>query len=121
VDLPHRFPFRWIDRPSGGRARLAWTAAAYWHREDPLAPVGWVAEAMAQAAALTLGDPAAASRRLSLAGLEGIECLRAPLAGEILEIEVRLEGRWGGVLRVAAEVTAGGAVVARGALLLAGS
>ena len=87
MNLPHRFPFRWIDRPRGGRARLAWTAAAYWHRENPLAPVGWVAEAMAQAAALLLGDPEAPSRRLALAGLEGVECLRAPVAGEVLEIE----------------------------------
>jgi hypothetical protein len=76
---------------------------------------------MAQAAALLLQASGEGERQLSLAGFEGIECDRAPSAGDRLEIEVRLEARFGAVLRVAAVVRSEGEAIARGSLLLAAS
>jgi 3-hydroxymyristoyl/3-hydroxydecanoyl-(acyl carrier protein) dehydratase len=118
VPLPHRFPFRLVDRRVGESAVVAWTAGAYWWT-DAGPPVGWLAEAMAQAAALLLAEPSVQETRLALAGLDGVECNRLPVAGEILLIEVKLAARLGPVIKVSAVVRADGEPIATGALLLA--
>ncbi len=117
--LPHRYPFRIIDRTDGQVAVLASTNASRWNSASP----SWLAEAMAQAAALLLTPQALAERPLEfrLAGLESLAWHLPPEAGMVLEFVVR-ETRWvGPVLRVVMEVEAEGKVRGSGGLLLVGS
>lgn len=124
--LPHAYPFRFVDTVveerdadfSRGmvRARISGNArgsmGAGW--QSPLL----YAEAIAQAALLLEGGDAAAARAGFLAGLEGFESERLPLAGETLEISVRLAAHFGAIFRFDGEVRSGGEVLARGSVLV---
>lgn len=116
--LPHRYPFRLIDRWRPDRAVFGVTVAGYWNRgAEPLSPA-WIAEAMAQAAAVLLEPPAGESGSLVLAGLEGVTLEVPILPGAAIEIEVALGPRLGGLVRVEAVARLEGRQVARGNLTL---
>jgi 3-hydroxymyristoyl/3-hydroxydecanoyl-(acyl carrier protein) dehydratase len=119
VALPHRFPFLFVDRRRADRAIVALTLGGTWQRAGGAMPLSLLVEAMAQAAAVILEDPRGERRELVLAGLEAVELSAPARPGDRLEIEVRLEARLGGVVRVAAIASREGATVARGALFLA--
>ncbi|HEY1435096.1 MAG TPA: hypothetical protein VGG65_06950 [Thermoanaerobaculia bacterium] len=126
ASLPHAYPFRFVDTVShpadaafeGGRVRARVSAngraamGAAWG--SPLL----FAEAIAQAALLLQdGDPERA-RSGFLAGIEAFTAERLPLAGETLDIGVRLVARFGPIVRFDGEVLSGNQVLAKGSVLV---
>ena len=124
--LPHGYPFRFVETVleernadfSRGRVRAAVTANG-----RASMGVGWVsplllAEAIAQAALLLEGGDPESGRRGYLAGLDGFQAIRAPRAGELLTVDVRLSARFGAIARFDGEVTSGGETIARGGVLV---
>lgn len=124
--LPHAYPFRFVDTVSEprdaafsrGRVRArvssnGWAAAG----EAWGSPLLY-AEAIAQAALMLEGGDAETARSGFLAGIEGFTAERLPIAGETLEIAVRLAARFGAVVRFDGEVSSGGEVLARGSVLV---
>ena len=121
MSLPHRFPFRWIERVGEGRARALLSANSTWLRGAAPLPASFLAELVAQAAALLLEDPAddpGAPRERWLAGIERLEMRRTVHAGDLLEISVVAGRRFGSTMRVEGLVAIDGETVAEVALLL---
>ena len=124
--LPHTYPFRFVDTVSekpgpdfaGGRVRVRISANGRGAMGEAWRSPLLLAEAVAQAALLLEGGDPDAARRGFLAGLEGFEFVRAPQAGETLEIGVRLTARFGAVARFDGEVLSQGEAIARGAVLV---
>jgi 3-hydroxymyristoyl/3-hydroxydecanoyl-(acyl carrier protein) dehydratase len=124
--LPHAYPFRFVDAVSraagpdfsGGHvvARVSangrGTMGEAW--QSPLL----LAEAIAQAALLLEGGDPEAGRHGFLAGIQDFEVSRPPRAGETLDIEVGLAGRFGVVLRFDGRVSTDGELLARGSVLV---
>jgi len=124
--LPHAYPFRFVDTMTappdagfaGGRVRVRVSAngrAAMgegWH--SPLL----FAEAIAQAALLLRGDDPERGKTGFLAGIEGFTAERSPIAGETLDVTVRLAGRFGLVVRFDGEVASGNETLARASVLV---
>jgi len=123
VRLPHEFPFRLVDRPSDGEAIVGISANDFWSRGPAPRGAGLWLEALAQAAAVLLEDPGAGrgGEQKALAGVESFRLLRQPRIGGTYRVTVRLESRFGAVVRVAASASDEQGVVAEGVLLLAGS
>lgn len=124
--LPHAYPFRFVDAVSapadpafaGGRVRVRVSANGRAAMGD-----GWqspllYAEAIAQAALLLRGGDPVRDRTGFLAGIEGFSSERPPLAGETLDVSVRLAGRFGLVVRFDGEVRSRGETLARGSVLV---
>jgi len=120
VRLPHEFPFRLVDRPQAGVARVAVSANEFWDRGLAARGAGLWLEAMAQSAALTLEGAGAGAGRMALAGVERFLVHRSPAAGELVHISARLEAGFGPVVRVAAIAEDSEGTVAEGVLLLVG-
>ncbi len=124
--LPHAYPFRFVDAVTspadaafgGGtvRARVSANGRAVMGEgwQSPLL----FAEAIAQAALLLRGDDPERARSGFLAGIENFSAVREALAGETLEITVRLAGRFGPVARFDGEVASAGETLARGSVLV---
>ena len=124
--LPHEYPFRFVDavveerdaafNRGSVRARITANArgamGAAW--QSPLL----YAEAIAQAALLLEGGNADLARAGFLAGLEDFVAERMPLAGETLDISVRLAAHFGAIFRFDGEVRSGEELVARGSVLV---
>jgi len=124
--LPHAYPFRFVDavtrernadfssgtvsiRVSGnGRAAMG---------ESWMSPL-LLAEAIAQAALLLEGGDADLGRRGFLAGIDGLELFRSPVAGETLTVDVRLSAKFGAIVRFDGHVQSGEETIARGAVLV---
>ena len=125
-ELPHAYPFRFVDAvvternedfsrgtvsirvSAGGRAAMG----ERWG--SPLLLV----EAIAQSALLLEGGDADLGRSGFLAGLEGIEIERPPIAGETLNVHVRLAGRFGAMARFEGEIHSEAGRIGRGAVLV---
>ncbi len=118
MDLPHRFPFRWLERTAEGVARVAVTANSTWLRGNAALPAPFLAELVAQAAAVLLQDPESAARQRWLAGIDRLEMKRAVHAGEVLEISVAAGRRFGNALQVEGVITSGGEKIGEALLLL---
>jgi 3-hydroxymyristoyl/3-hydroxydecanoyl-(acyl carrier protein) dehydratase len=119
--LPHRHPFRFVDGVDGVRAHLLLTHNSVLGREPAAWDAPWMAEAIAQAAALLLARRAEGTPpgRLVLAAVESAE-LRDRLApGDALEIAVELVGRHGGLVRVRGELYRDDVAVGAATLILA--
>ena len=124
--FPHAYPFRFVDtvaqRPeagvAGGRVRIRVTGNARAAMGESWQTGLLYPEAIAQAALLLEGGDAEAGRRGFLAGITELSIERAPNAGETLEITVRLQGRFGAMLRFDGEVRSGEEVLARGSVLV---
>lgn len=125
-DLPHAYPFRFVDAVVEERdadftrgtvsVRVSANSRAAMGESWP-SPV-LLAEAIAQSALLLEGGDAEAGRGGFLAGLDGLELARAPLAGETLRIDIRLAGRFGAMARFEGAVRSGDETIARGAILV---
>jgi 3-hydroxymyristoyl/3-hydroxydecanoyl-(acyl carrier protein) dehydratase len=125
VAFPHAYPFRFVDtvsRPAqenfSGAVRVRVSANA-----RAAMGAGWpspllYAEAIAQAALLLEGGDAEAGRRGFLAGLSDFESARLPLAGETLDVDVRLAGQFGSVFRFDGRVVSGEETLAKGSVLV---
>lgn len=123
--FPHAYPFRFVDtvsRPAqetfSGAVRVRVSANA-----RAAMGAGWpspllYAEAIAQAALLLEGGDAEAGRRGFLAGLSDFESARLPLAGETLDVDVRLAGQFGSVFRFDGRVVSGEETLAKGSVLV---
>ncbi len=124
--LPHTYPFRFVDTISeernsdfsrgAVRARVSSNARA-------VMGASWgsslfYAEAIAQAALLLEGGDPESARAGFLAGIEGFTTERLPLAGETLDISVRLAAKFGAVVRFDGEVRSGDEILARGSILV---
>jgi predicted hotdog family 3-hydroxylacyl-ACP dehydratase len=119
LKLPHRFPFRWVECRAGGVARAAVSANSTWQRGDTPIPAAFLAELVAQAAAVLLADPEEREpRQRWLAGIEKLEMHRTLHAGDLLEIAVAPGRRFGNAIRVEGSITAAGLAVAEVVLLL---
>lgn len=124
--FPHGYPFRFVDAVleerdadfSRGRVRVSVTANAWTARGAQWASPLLLVEAIAQAALLLEGGDPEAGRRGFLAGVEGFEAKRAPRAGEMLCVDVRLSARFGAIVRFDGEVTSAGEEIARGGILV---
>lgn len=124
--LPHAYPFRFVDivtRPAGPGFTGGRVLARVTSNGRAAMGEGWrspmlLAETIAQAALLLEGGDPEAGRRGYLAGIHDLSVTRPPRAGETLEIEVGLAGRFGAVLRFDGSVSAGGEVLARGSVLV---
>lgn len=125
-EIPHAYPFRFVDTVieprnedfSSGTVRIAVSANA-----RASAGEGWptpflLVEAIAQSALLLEGGDPEIGRTGFLAGIEDFEASRAPSAGETLEVRVRLEARFGAVVKFRGEVFSNGEALARGSILV---
>jgi len=120
VPLPHRFPFRLVDRRGDG-ARALLSADSFWLRGGRALDLPLLAEAAAQAAAELLPESASNGEEMVLAALSECELKRQPRAGETLEFELSIAARFGSTVRVDATIRATdpSAEVARMTLTLA--
>lgn len=121
MNLPHRFPFRWIECAENDRALALVSTDSSWIRGGAPLPVAFVAEIVAQAAALVLEDPAAEAREPKerwLAGIERLELHRPVVAGDLLEVTVTAGRRFGPATRVEGRIAIAGEIVAETVLLL---
>jgi 3-hydroxyacyl-[acyl-carrier-protein] dehydratase len=124
--LPHAYPFRFVDTVVRERnADFSEGTVSLRVSADGRAAMGesWgspllLAEAIAQSALLLEGGDADLGRRGFLAGLDGLELTRAPIAGETLFVEVRLAGRFGAMAKFDGLVRSGGETLARGSILV---
>lgn len=124
--LPHTYPFRFAETVlcranadfSEGRVRVRVSAngcaamGPQWH--SPLLFV----EAIAQSALLLEGGEAASGRLGFLAGIDNFTFTRVPEAGESLEVDVRMTGRFGPAVKFEGEVRSGGEMVARAGVVV---
>lgn len=124
--LPHAYPFRFVDAVATER-NADFSAGSVTVRVTSNARAsmgeGWMsplllAEAIAQSALLLEGGDADLGRRGFLAGIEGLELLRSPMAGETLSVDVRLTARFGAMVRFDGTVRSGEETIARGAVLV---
>ena len=105
-------------RFEGGRVRIRVTGNARAAMGESWQSALLYPEAIAQAALLLEGGDAEAGRRGYLAGITELSIERAPRAGETLEISVRLQGGFGGMLRFDGEVRSGEELLAKGSVLV---
>jgi len=125
-DLPHTYPFRFVDTVleprdedfSRGTVRIALTANSRAAAGEAWRSSFLLAEAIAQAALLLEGGDPGIGRTGFLAGIEEFEATRAPRAGEALEVRVRLEARFGAVVKFRGEVWSAGEPLAKGSILV---
>ena len=124
--LPHAYPFRFVDRvlrpasPDFSRGRVSVRVSANARAAmgpEWLSPLLFV-EAIAQSALLLEGGDAARGRQGFLAGIDNFTFTRAPQAGESLEVEVRLAGRFGPAVKFEGEVRSGSESIARAGVVV---
>ena len=124
--LPHAYPFRFVDRvlrPAGAdfsegsvSVRVSANGRAAMGSEW-MSPLLFV-EAIAQSALLLEGGDAAAGRLGFLASIDNFTFTRVPQAGESLEVQVRLAGRFGAAVKFEGEVRSGGESIARAGVVV---
>lgn len=119
MNLPHRFPFRFVDREVDGTAVVRLTAGGWWGRDPRGLTLSLLVEAVAQAAALVLGPREVSGERMALAAIESARLDRSPRPGETLEIRLRLETRLGRLVRVRGELTGDGRELGAATVVLA--
>lgn len=119
--LPHRFPFRLVDRSdgdrAGGQAAVVLTAGGFYSRGSPYS-VALVAEALAQAIALSHG--CRDSGQVRLAALHGVRVLQEVSPGDRLHIDLREEACLGSLRRYSCRALRAGAPVAEATISVAG-
>jgi 3-hydroxymyristoyl/3-hydroxydecanoyl-(acyl carrier protein) dehydratase len=113
--MPHRFPFRLVDRAETGvrspAAVVLPSAGAFLTRGRPWSAT-LVAEALAQA--ILLVDRPPGGGELRLLGLDRVELHRELAAGDRLEVEVGEARTYGALRRYTCRAWCGGTVAATG-------
>lgn len=121
MNLPHRFPFRWVEGIRDGKALAVFSANSTWLRGSAPIPAAFLAELVAQAAAVLLEDPTASPttpQQRWLAGIDRLVMHRTVAAGDLLEVAVVAGRRFGNAMRVEGAISTGGEPVADVVLLL---
>jgi hypothetical protein len=126
TEVPHAYPFRFVETVveprneefSRGAVRIAISANARAAAGEAWQSRLLLAEAIAQSALLLEGGDPQIGRTGYLAGIEGFQVTRAPRAGEMLEVQVRLAARFGAIVRFDGEVFCGTESLARGSVLV---
>ena len=124
--LPHAYPFRFVDTVvrernadfSEGTVSLRVSGNGRAAMGECWGSTLLLAEAIAQSALLLEGGDAELGRKGFLAGLDALELLRRPRAGETLSVEVRLAGRFGAMAKFEGHVKSGEETLARGYILV---
>jgi len=121
-EIPHRFPFRLVERREGGTgacvALALATAGGSLTGEGPW-PVTLVAEALAQAILLVLQPARPATLRL--VALDRVRLHGDLRCGDRLEVEVEEIGSFGGLRRFACRGRRDGVLAARAEVTVSGS
>ena len=122
-ELPHVYPFRFVERtvekrgPAEGRVRALVTVNGRRTEAGSFLPPLTLVEVIAQAALLLEGGDPGIGRSGFLAGVSDFTFDRTPESGDVLEVEVRIAGVLGSIVRFEGVVTDGeGRLVASGAV-----
>lgn len=112
-ELPHAYPFRFVERtvekrgPAEGRVRALVTANGRRTQAGEALPPLTLVEVVAQAALLLEGGDPGIGRSGFLAGVSDFTFEGAPRSGDLLEVDVRVAGVFGPVVRFEGTVTDG--------------
>lgn len=134
--LPHRPPMRLLDEVidlvpgESARGRRTLRAGDFFFDghfpDEPIVPAVILVEMIAQLGGLAAAAPAPAASdggplplRLRVAGLGTFKFPAAATSGAVLEIDVRVAGRLGALIKIDGTVRADGTVVANGSVTLA--
>lgn len=115
---PHRFPFEFVDRVDSNGPRALVASNSWWLRGDGPLTLPWLVEAAAQAAARVLDPRPSEGGRLALAAIDQASLDRPVVAGETIDLQMRLVGRFRDLIRVEGVVRSGGEEIGRLALTL---
>ncbi|MEO8276947.1 MAG: hypothetical protein ABI639_12065 [Thermoanaerobaculia bacterium] len=116
--LPHRFPFRWVELADNGIARVLVTANSSWLRGEAALPVSFIAELVAQSAALLFDSPEAENRQRWLAGIDRVELSQTVHAGDLLQIALAPGRRFGNAIQVIGIISRNGETIGEAQVLL---
>ena len=111
--LPHAWPFRFVERtvekrgPAEGRVRALVTANGRRTEAGEVLPPLTLVEVVAQAALLLEGGDPGIGRSGFLAGVSGFEFEREASSGDLLDVDVRIAGVLGPIVRFEGTVTDG--------------
>ncbi len=123
-DLPHAYPFRFIDRIIRASPGVEALAARRVAADDPLVegclPACLLLEACAQTAGLALGAPEPASPPPVLAAASAFRFHDSARPGDTLHVAARLERRLGSLTRFEVRVMVAERCLAEGFITLAG-
>ena len=98
-DLPHVYPFRFVERtvekrgPAEGRVRALVTGNGRRTEADGFLPPLTLVEVVAQSALLLEGGDPGIGRSGFLAGVSDFTFDRTPESGDLLSVDVRIVGR----------------------------
>jgi 3-hydroxymyristoyl/3-hydroxydecanoyl-(acyl carrier protein) dehydratase len=112
-ELPHVYPFRFVERtievrgPAEGRVRALVTVNGRRTEAGQALPPLTLVEVVAQAALLLEGGDPGIGRSGFLAGVSDFTFEEAPLSGDLLEVDVRVAGVLGAIVRFEGSVTDG--------------
>ena len=112
-DLPHAYPFRFVERtvekrgPAEGRVRALVTTDGRQTEQGTVLPPLTLVEVVAQAALLLEGGDADVGRSGFLAGVSDFEFDRTPESGDLLNVDVRIAGVLGPIVKFEGTVTDG--------------
>jgi 3-hydroxymyristoyl/3-hydroxydecanoyl-(acyl carrier protein) dehydratase len=112
-ELPHVYPFRFVERtlekrgPAEGRVRALVTVNGRRTEAGEALPPLTLVEVVAQAALLLEGGDPGMGRSGFLAGVSDFTFETAPRSGDLLEVDVRIAGVLGPIVRFEGTVTDG--------------
>ena len=112
-DLPHAWPFRFVERtverrgPAEGCVRALVSVNGRRTEAGGLLPPLTLVEVVAQAALLLEGGDPGIGRSGFLAGVSDFTFERSPGSGDLLDVEVRIAGVLGPIVRFEGTVTDG--------------
>lgn len=110
-DLPHVYPFRFVERtvekrgPAEGRVRALVTGNGRRTDADGFLPPLTLVEVVAQSALLLEGGDPGIGRTGFLAGVSDFVFDRTPESGDVLSVDVRIVGVLGPIVRFEGTVT----------------
>jgi len=112
-ELPHAYPFRFVERtvekrgPAEGRVRALVTVDGRRTEGGASLPPTTLVEVVAQAALLLEGGDPGIGRSGFLAGVSDFAFDRTPESGDLLDVDVRIAGVLGPIVRFEGTVTDG--------------
>ena len=115
ASLPHQIPFRAASAVTR-RDATSIDGTFLWTANDSMPPEMMLVEAMAQFGGGLVFDP---SRHGYVSGIDSCEVDRAIVAGDRVDVRVRLEADFGGIFRFHGTASVDGLEVARGRFYLA--